>query len=98
REAAPSGILERQTVALAMRSGTIEEAIPAGTVLTKEMLAETSFAHLDLKTFRVENKKSNERAREIIDAADEIKARVEEKAEQRIDQILQPDELPPGVI
>jgi DNA-directed RNA polymerase subunit beta len=93
-----SAVLEGETVAIAMRSGTIEEAIPAGTVLTKEMLAGLAFSHFDLKTFRVENKKANERAREVIDAADEIKARVEEKAEQRIDQILQPDELPPGVI
>ncbi|HYV96462.1 MAG TPA: DNA-directed RNA polymerase subunit beta, partial [Gemmatimonadaceae bacterium] len=98
RDAELAEILEGQTVAIAMRSGTIEEAIPAGTVLTKETLADVSFAHFDLKTFRVENKRANERAREIIDAADEIKARVEEKAEQRIDQILQPDELPPGVI
>jgi DNA-directed RNA polymerase subunit beta len=34
----------------------------------------------------------------VIDAANEEKARVEEKAEERIDKILQPDELPPGVI
>src|SRR5688500_12569766 len=53
---------------------------------------------LDLKTFRVENKKINERIREIIDAANEEKARIEERAEERIDRILQPDELPPGVI
>ena len=36
--------------------------------------------------------------REIIDAADAVKAKIEEKAEERIDRILQPDELPPGVI
>ncbi|NUR20507.1 MAG: DNA-directed RNA polymerase subunit beta, partial [Gemmatimonadaceae bacterium] len=53
---------------------------------------------LDLKTFRVENKKINERMREIIDASDEEKSRIEERAEERIDGILQPDELPPGVI
>ena len=91
-------ILEGQTVAIAMRSGTVEEAIAAGTVLSEPVLADLSFATLDLKTFRVENKKINEKAREVIDAADEVKAKVEEKAEQRIDQILQPDELPPGVI
>ncbi|MGH7536068.1 MAG: DNA-directed RNA polymerase subunit beta, partial [Gemmatimonadales bacterium] len=33
-----------------------------------------------------------------IDAANEEKARLEEKAEERIDRVLQPDELPPGVI
>ena len=56
------------------------------------------FATLDLKTFRVESKKVNDRVREIIDAANEEKARIEERAEERIDRILQPDELPPGVI
>jgi len=40
----------------------------------------------------------NERVRQIIDASTEEKARIEERAEERIDRILQPDELPPGVI
>ena len=40
----------------------------------------------------------NEQVREIVEAANEEKARIEEKAEERIDRILQPDELPPGVI
>ncbi len=67
-------------------------------VLTKDVLADLRFAQLDLKTFRVESKKANDRVREIIDAANEEKARIEERAEERIDRILQPDELPPGVI
>jgi DNA-directed RNA polymerase subunit beta len=46
----------------------------------------------------VEKKAANERVREIIDAANEEKGRIEERAEERIDRILQPDELPPGVI
>jgi DNA-directed RNA polymerase subunit beta len=91
-------LLEGQTVALALKSGTVEEAIPAGTRLTGEMLRELRISGLDLKTFRVENKKVNEKIRSIIDAANEEKARLEEKAEERIDRILQPDELPPGVI
>ena len=98
RDAELRSILEGESIAIAMKSGTVEEAIASGTVLTKDALAALTFAHLDLKTFRVENKKANERARSVIDAADEVKARVEEKAEQRIDQILQPDELPTGVI
>ena len=53
---------------------------------------------LDLKTFRVENKAVNEQVRTIIEAANEEKAKIEEKAEERIDRILQPNELPPGVI
>jgi DNA-directed RNA polymerase subunit beta len=98
RDAELRELLEGETIAIAMRSGTVEEAIPAGTKLTTDLLAGVSFATLDLKTFRVENKKANEAARAVIDAADEVKAKIEEKAEQRIDQILQPDELPPGVI
>jgi DNA-directed RNA polymerase subunit beta len=91
-------ILDGQTVALALKSGTVEEAIPAGTKLTLGLLRETKLAQIDLKTFRVENKRVNERVRGIIDMAQEEKSRIEEKAEERIDRILQPDELPPGVI
>ena len=98
RDAELVELLDGQTVALALKSGTVEEAIPAGTKLAAAMLREFKIASLDLKTFRVENKKINERMREIIDASDEEKSRIEERAEERIDGILQPDELPPGVI
>jgi DNA-directed RNA polymerase subunit beta len=91
-------LLEGQKVSLALQNGTVEEAIPAGTVLTAAMLADLRLITLDLKTFRVEDKKVNAAVREIIDAADAVKARIEEKAEEQIDRILQPDELPPGVI
>ncbi|MBA3889221.1 MAG: DNA-directed RNA polymerase subunit beta, partial [Gemmatimonadaceae bacterium] len=91
-------LLEGQAVALALKSGTVEEAIPAGTKLTRDVLDATRFATLDLKTFRVENKKANDQVRTIIEAANDAKASIEEKAEERIDRILQPDELPPGVI
>ncbi len=91
-------VLEGETVALALKAGTVEEAIPAGTKLAADRLRDLKMATIDLKTFRVENKKANERAREIIEAANSEKARIEEKAEERIDKILQPDELPPGVI
>jgi len=98
RDAELVEILDGQTVALALKSGTVEEAIPAGTKLTSGMLREMKLATIDLKTLRVENKRTNERVRQIIDASNEEKARLEEKAEERIDRILQPDELPPGVI
>ncbi|MBY0488856.1 MAG: DNA-directed RNA polymerase subunit beta [Gemmatimonadaceae bacterium] len=98
RDAELATLLEGEKVSLALKAGTVEEAIPAGTVLTKEILEGLRFATLDLKTFRVENKKANDRVREIIDAANEEKSRIEERAEERIDRILQPDELPPGVI
>ncbi|MDQ6611478.1 MAG: DNA-directed RNA polymerase subunit beta, partial [Gemmatimonadota bacterium] len=91
-------LLTDETVSLALKAGTVEESIAAGTKLTKETLEGLRFATLDLKTFRVENKKANDGVREIIDAANDEKARIEERAEERIDRILQPDELPPGVI
>ncbi len=93
-----AALLSGETISLALKAGTVEEAIPAGTTLTKELLEGMRFATLDLKTFRVESKQANDRVREIIDAANEEKARIEERAEERIDRILQPDELPPGVI
>src|SRR3982750_2473467 len=91
-------LLEGQTVSLALKSGTVEEAIPAGTRLSADMLREMKMTSIDLKTFRVEDKKMNERVRTIIDLANDEKAKLEEKAEERIDRVLQPDELPPGVI
>jgi DNA-directed RNA polymerase subunit beta len=91
-------LLEGQTVSLALRSGTVEEAIPSGTKLTRDILGSLRISSLDLKTFRVEDKKVNERVRAVIDAANDEKAKIEERAEERIDRILQPDELPPGVI
>src|SRR5579885_2399102 len=90
--------LDGQTIALALKAGTVEEAIPAGTKVNAQMLREMKLSAIDLKTLRVENKRINERVRQIIDAANEEKAKIEEKAEERIDRILQPDELPPGVI
>src|SRR5215468_9920233 len=91
-------ILDGQTIALALKAGTVEEAIPAGTKVTAGMLRDLRLVTIDLKTLRVENKRINERIRQIIDAANDEKAKIEEKAEERIDRILQPDELPPGVI
>ncbi len=98
RDAELVELLEGQTIGLALKSGTVEEAIPSGTKLTAALLADLKLSTLDLKTFRVENKSANEKIRTIIEAANEEKARLEEKAEERIDRVLQPDELPPGVI
>src|SRR5438067_2092536 len=98
RDAELMDLLEGQTVALALKAGTVEEGIPSGTELTAAMLREMKLSSLDLKTFRVEDKKMNERIRTIIDLANDEKAKLEEKAEERIDRVLQPDELPPGVI
>ena len=98
RDAELQDLLNGQTVALALKSGTVEEAISAGTKLTTTILADLKLSTLDLKTFRVENKSMNEKIRTIIEAANDEKAKLEEKAEERIDRVLQPDELPPGVI
>jgi DNA-directed RNA polymerase subunit beta len=98
RDAELVEVLDGQTIALALKAGTVEEAIPAGTKITADMLRELRLTSIDLKTLRVENKRVNERLRQIIDASNDEKARIEERAEERIDRILQPDELPPGVI
>ncbi len=91
-------LLEGQEVALMLKAGTVEEAIPAGTKLTKSAIADMDLGEIDLKTLRVANKAANERIRLAIDTATRERAKVEEKAEDQIDKILQPDELPPGVI
>ncbi|MFZ5623636.1 MAG: DNA-directed RNA polymerase subunit beta [Gemmatimonadota bacterium] len=91
-------LLEGQEVALMLKAGTVEEYLPAGTRLTAKVLEEVDLAEVDLKTLRVANRQANERIRQTIDAAARERAKVEEKAEDQIDKILQPDELPPGVI
>jgi DNA-directed RNA polymerase subunit beta len=91
-------LLDGQEVALMLRAGTVEEYRPAGTKLTRSVLQEVDLSEVDLKTLRVANRAANERIRAAIDAAARERAKVEEKAEDQIDKILQPDELPPGVI
>jgi DNA-directed RNA polymerase subunit beta len=91
-------LLQGQEVALMLRAGTVEEYRPAGTKLTKDALAEIDLADVDLKTLRVAGKGAQERIRAAVDAAARERAKVEEKSEDQIDKILQPDELPPGVI
>jgi DNA-directed RNA polymerase subunit beta len=91
-------LLTGQAVALMLRAGTVEEYFPAGTTLTAATLEDVDLGDIDLKTLRLANKGANERVRETIDAAARERARVEERAEDQIDKILQPDELPPGVI
>src|SRR2546422_9757814 len=91
-------LLAGHEVGLMLKAGGWEESGPAGTKLTRERLAEVRFADVDLKTLRVSNKPVNERVRAILDAAQVERAKIEEKAEDQIDKILQPDELPPGVI
>ena len=91
-------LLAGQDVALMLKAGTVEEFLPAGTRLMAAALKEIDLGDVDLKTLRVANKAANERIRQSIDMAARERAKVEEKAEDQIDKILQPDELPPGVI
>ncbi len=91
-------LLAGQSVALLLKAGTVEEFLPAGTTLTADRLTGIDLTDVDLKTLRVQDRGANDRIRATIDAAARERARVEEKAEDQIDKILQPDELPPGVI
>ena len=91
-------LLANQEVGLMLKAGTVEEFLPAGTKLSREQLSEINFADVDLKTLRVANKSVNEKVRAVLDAASAERAKIEEKSEDQIDKILQPDELPPGVI
>src|SRR5438445_664768 len=91
-------MLANQEVGLALKAGTVEEFLPAGTKLTRQELADMNFADVDLKTLRVANKTVNEKVRAVLEAAQGERAKIEEKSEDQIDKILQPDELPPGVI
>jgi len=91
-------LLANQEVGLILKAGTVEEYLPAGTKLSRQQLSEINFADVDLKTLRVANKSVNEKVRAVLDAASAERAKIEEKSEDQIDKILQPDELPPGVI
>ena len=91
-------LLANQEVGLMLKSGTVEEYLPSGTKLTRAQLDEVDFGDVDLKTLRVATKTVNERLRGVLDAAAAERAKIEEKSEDQIDKILQPDELPPGVI
>jgi DNA-directed RNA polymerase subunit beta len=93
-----TALLAGQSVALMLKAGTVEEFLPAGTTLTADRLTGIDLTEVDLKTLRVQDRGANDRIRATIDAAARERARVEEKAEDQIDKILQPDELPPGVI
>jgi DNA-directed RNA polymerase subunit beta len=91
-------LLEGQDAMRMLRNGTVEEYLAEGTRLTKAVLADVAFGDVDLKTLRVKTASVNERVQAALDAANAERAKIEEKAEDQIDKILQPDELPPGVI
>src|SRR3989441_7820770 len=84
-------MVANQEVGLALKAGTVEEFLPAGKKLTRQQLAEVNFADMDLKTLRVANKTVNEKIRAVLEAAQGERAKIEEKSEDQIDKILQPD-------
>jgi DNA-directed RNA polymerase subunit beta len=91
-------ILQKQTIALMLKKGTVEPLLEEGTKLTDEQIAEIQFKKVDLATFKVQNKEASERIRRVIDEAARRTQRVKEKTEEQIDKVFQPDELPPGVV
>ena len=51
-------VLQRQTVALMLKKGTVERVLEEGTKLTKDLIQEINFKRVDLKTFKVQNKEA----------------------------------------
>jgi len=91
-------VLQRQTVALMLKKGTVQPLMDEGTKLTKEEVDGLDFHKMDLATLKVQNKDANERIRRVVDEAQRRIQRVREKTEEQIDKVFQPDELPPGVV
>jgi DNA-directed RNA polymerase subunit beta len=90
--------LQRQSVALMLKKGTVEPVLDEGAKLTKDVIDELDFRKIDLSTFKVQNKDASERIRRVVDEAAHRVQRVKEKTEEQIDKVFQPDELPPGVV
>ena len=93
-----SSLLQRQTVALMLKKGTVEPYMDEGTKLSKTEIDEINFNKVDLSTLKVQNKEASERIRRLIDEAQRRIERVRERTEEQIDKVFQPDELPPGVV
>ncbi len=93
-----SALLQRQTVALMLKRGSVEPFLEEGTKLTKSEIDSITFNKLDLSTLKVSNKDTNEKIRLLVDEAQRRIERVKEKTEEKIDKVFQPDELPPGVV
>ncbi len=91
-------LLQRQTVALMLKKGTVEPYMDEGTKLNKTEVDGIDFRELDLSTLKVQNKEANEKIRRLVDEAQRRIERVRERTEEQIDKVFQPDELPPGVV
>jgi DNA-directed RNA polymerase subunit beta len=91
-------VLQRQSISLMLKKGTVETVLDEGTKLTKEQIDEINFGKVDLSTFKVQNKEASERIRRVVDEGQARIQRVKDKTEEQIDKVFQPDELPPGVV
>ena len=93
-----NGLLQRQTVALMLKKGTVEPYLNEGTKLTKADIDGIDYNKVDLTTLKVQNKEASEKVRRLLDEAQNRIDRVRERTEDQIDKVFQPDELPPGVV
>ena len=91
-------VLQRQSVSLMLKKGTVETIMNEGDKLSKDVIDELNFRKIDLSTFKVQNKDASERVRRVVDEAQARIQRVKDKTETQIDKVFQPDELPPGVV
>ena len=91
-------ILRLNTVALALRRGTVDPFLEEGTKLTQDVLADLRFSQLDLSTLKVKSKDANAKIRRVVDESQRRVERMKRKTEEQIDKVFQPDELPPGVV
>jgi DNA-directed RNA polymerase subunit beta len=91
-------LLHLQTVALMLKKGTVEPLHEEGVKLIKKTLEEIDLSKVDLQTLKVQNKDVSERIRRVVDEAQRRIDQVRERAEEQIDKVFQPDELPPGVV
>ncbi len=91
-------LLNGQTVALALKKGTVEPLFDEGVKLTKARLADIDLNQIDLTTLKVKDKGVNEKVRLLVDEAQRRIDGIRERTEEQIDKVFQPDELPPGVV
>ncbi|MGI9626014.1 MAG: DNA-directed RNA polymerase subunit beta, partial [Longimicrobiales bacterium] len=91
-------LLQRQTIALCLKKGTVQPLLEEGTKLSKAVIDDLQLSRVDLSTLKVQNKETSEKIRRVVDEAQRRAERVRERTEEQIDKVFQPDELPPGVV
>jgi DNA-directed RNA polymerase subunit beta len=91
-------LLKGQTAQLFLKRGTIEPYFKEGKKLNDKVVEELEFSKLDLTALKVKNPSANEKVRRVIEEGRQRIERVREKTDGSIDNVLQPDELSPGVV